>query len=110
MMNVSASALFLIGIVLIAGLIVHFLPSRRPPTRESNPDELSAPGTISRDDARYWLAGVIYNNPNDPDLFVPKRFGIGMTVNFGRPLGKLFLLVPLLLPLAALVLRSLSRS
>ncbi len=109
-MNVSASALFLIGVVLIAGLIVHFLPSRRPPTGASNPDEPTPPGTISRDDARYWLGGVIYNNPDDPDLFVPKRFGIGMTVNFGRPAGKLFLLVPLLLPLAALVLRALSRS
>jgi uncharacterized membrane protein len=29
--------------------------------------------------------GVFYSNPDDPSLFVPKRFGIGYTLNFGNP-------------------------
>jgi len=37
------------------------------------------------DDDRFWKWGMFYSNPNDPALFVEKRFGIGMTVNFARP-------------------------
>lgn len=35
-------------------------------------------------DDRYWKAGLIYVNRNDPSLVVPKRFGIGYTLNFGN--------------------------
>lgn len=31
--------------------------------------------------------GLIYADPDNPDVFVPKRVGVGTTVNFGRPLG-----------------------
>lgn len=34
---------------------------------------------------RYWKAGLFYVNPDDPALFIEKRFGIGYTMNFGRP-------------------------
>ncbi len=29
--------------------------------------------------------GIFYSNPEDPAVFVPKRFGIGYTLNFGNP-------------------------
>jgi len=32
-----------------------------------------------------WRAGVFYVNPDDPAILVEKRFGIGYTLNFGRP-------------------------
>lgn len=32
-----------------------------------------------------WKAGMFYVNRNDPALLVEKRFGIGYTLNFGRP-------------------------
>ncbi len=31
-----------------------------------------------------WKLGAIYYNPADPSIFIPKRFGIGYTVNFGN--------------------------
>lgn len=46
--------------------------------------------------------GVFYSNPDDRSLFVPKRCGIGYTVNFGHPLGWVvfvFILVMAVLPL-----------
>lgn len=46
-----------------------------------------------RDDDRYWIAGMIYNNPDDPSFLVEKRFGIGWTINFGHPQGRLFTIV-----------------
>lgn len=40
---------------------------------------------IHRDDDRYWKWGLIYVNRNDPAMFVEKRFGVGFTINFGKP-------------------------
>lgn len=37
------------------------------------------------DDDSYWKCGVLYFNPNDASLFLPKRFGVGWTVNWARP-------------------------
>jgi uncharacterized membrane protein len=55
---------------------------------------------------RYWPAGLVYVNRGDPALLVPKRFGIGYTLNFGNPRAWLvlaaivaLLLLPLLLAL-----------
>jgi uncharacterized membrane protein len=42
---------------------------------------------INRDDDRHWKLGQFYYNPNDPAIWVEKRFGIGWTVNFAHPLG-----------------------
>ena len=36
------------------------------------------------DDDQFWKWGIFYYNPNDPAIFVEKRFGIGLTVNFAR--------------------------
>ena len=54
-------------------------------------------GRQSRDepeevDLDHWR-GAFYANRRDPALFVPKRFGIGWTINFGRPAGWAFLAV-----------------
>jgi hypothetical protein len=43
--------------------------------------------TQINDDDRYWKYGV-YNNPNDPRVWVVKRQGIGYTYNIGSPKGK----------------------
>ena len=47
---------------------------------------MNAPTTMTKDDDRYWKLGIFYWNPEDASLFLPERFGIGWTVNFGRPL------------------------
>lgn len=48
---------------------------------------------INRDDDRYWKLGVFYFNRNDPSLFLEKRFGVGWTINFARPLAWTFFLI-----------------
>ncbi|MBM7702333.1 DUF1648 domain-containing protein [Metabacillus iocasae] len=53
--------------------------------------------TINIDDDRYWKGGLIYFNRQDPSVFVEKRFGVGFTLNFARPLGYAIILGPLLL-------------
>lgn len=37
------------------------------------------------DDDRHWIAGAFYVNRDDPAVIVPKRFGVGWTVNCARP-------------------------
>ncbi len=49
---------------------------------------------------RCWKAGIFYVNPDDPALFVEKRFGIGYTLNFAHPLSWLILGLSILAPLA----------
>lgn len=39
---------------------------------------------------QYWRYGV-YINPNDTRLFLPDRIGMNMSVNLGRPVGKLIM-------------------
>ncbi|MER2040275.1 MAG: DUF5808 domain-containing protein [Desemzia incerta] len=36
------------------------------------------------DEEKYWKLGVFYYNPEDPSIFVEKRFGIGSTINLAR--------------------------
>ncbi|NHN56904.1 DUF1648 domain-containing protein [Calidifontibacter sp. DB0510] len=45
--------------------------------------------TDGSDDDRLWKAGMFYVNADDPALMVPKRVGIGSTINFGHPAGRL---------------------
>lgn len=45
----------------------------------------------------FWKAGRFYVNPDDPALFVPKRFGIGYTLNFGNRWSWLVLALILLM-------------
>jgi uncharacterized membrane protein len=52
-------------------------------------------GVVERDDDRFWRgAGNLYFNRDDPAVLVPKRFGIGWTVNFGNPRAVALLAVP----------------
>ncbi|MFF2910378.1 DUF5808 domain-containing protein [Paenibacillus sp. NPDC057934] len=54
------------------------------------------------DDDEYWINGTTYNNPSDSSLMVPKRIGIGTTINIGTKAGKsiyrsLFVFLPVVL-------------
>src|SRR5699024_8557051 len=52
---------------------------------------------IDQDDDRYWKLGQFYYNKADPALFLEKRFGIGWTINWARPLAWISLIVLMVL-------------
>lgn len=54
-------------------------------------------GMADLDEDQYWKGGLFYFNNNDPSIFVEKRFGIGMTLNFANPKGYFLVLGPLVL-------------
>lgn len=38
-------------------------------------------------DPQHWKLGIFYYNPNQSRLFVAKRDGLPMTLNFARPIA-----------------------
>jgi uncharacterized membrane protein len=61
-------------------------------------------------DARFWKAGMFYVNPADSALFVPKRYGIGYTLNFGRPVAWVVIGVLLAWPVGSVVMAMVHRT
>ncbi|QFF97455.1 DUF1648 domain-containing protein [Psychrobacillus glaciei] len=53
--------------------------------------------SIAVDDDKYWKGGMLYINRDDPSILVEKRFGVGWTLNFGRPLSWVVLFVPIII-------------
>jgi uncharacterized membrane protein len=65
-----------------------------------------APLTNGLADNRKWILGLLYVNPEDPSIFVERRFGLGYTPNLGNPkvaafLGALVVVLALLVLLSA---------
>jgi uncharacterized membrane protein len=103
-MNVSWPALLVICGMLIAIVLVLFWHPQRFRTKTSTSADRGRTDAVFRDDDRYWYAGFFYNNPDDPAVFVPKRFGLGWTLNFGHPRSKLVLIGLLVGMLVLLIL------
>jgi uncharacterized membrane protein len=48
-------------------------------------------GLTHREDDKYWRGGLFYINREDHALMVPRRFGLGWTLNFGNPRAAMLL-------------------
>jgi uncharacterized membrane protein len=97
-MNVWLFLLLMCGLLIVVVLVLFWHPQRSR-TKASTRADRQRTDAIFRDDDRYWNGGIFYNNPDDPAVFVPKRFGLGWTMNFGHPQAKLVLIGMLLLVL-----------
>jgi uncharacterized membrane protein len=107
-MSTGLFVLLICGLLVVVFLVL-FLPARGSRSRTSTSADGLPTSAIFRDDKRYWYGGgLFYYNPDDPEVFVPKRFGFGRTVNFGHPLGMLVMFAIVLLGLALALLKTLS--
>ena len=70
-------------VVMIGALILYM--ARMSRIEEHYRGEMS----VAVDDDDKWILGLFYYNKNDRRLNVEKRVGIGATVNFAHPVGKL---------------------
>jgi hypothetical protein len=66
-----------LGLTLLAWLLVRF-------GRLQSASTGAGPLGDGTDD-RHWKAGLVYYDPDDPTIFIEKRFGIGYTMNMARP-------------------------
>lgn len=57
------------------------------------------------DDDEYWK-GMFYNNPNDKNLMVETRVGIGTTINMARPAAKVITALTAAIIIGAIILVS----
>jgi len=103
-MSGSGLLFLLILVLLLASILILFWHPQRSRTSATPSPDRERTSPVFRDDDRFWYAGYFYNNPDDPALFVPKRFGFGWTLNFGHPRSTLFLIGLLLLLLVLLAL------
>jgi uncharacterized membrane protein len=72
--------------------------------RESGEAAMKTGGSTDR-----WHGGIIYYDKTDPSILVPKREGLGYTLNFARPMAWLVLLLLLIAPVLVIVLVTLRR-
>lgn len=82
---ISASAIGLVVLVMAVVLVnvVRGTALLRPANVRDSPR--TRPDSV--DDDQHWKGGLFYVNRDDPALLVPRRFGLGWTLNFGRPAG-----------------------
>lgn len=87
---VNAVNLVIIALVIVGSLILSFTTGQGGSrvTRVGKQDST----VINRDDDKYWKLGIFYFNPQDPALFIEKRFGVGWTNNFAHPLSWIILI------------------
>lgn len=90
-MNVWLFLMLMGGLLIVLVLALFWHPQRSRAKESTRADRLPT-STTFRDDDRYWPGGFFYNNPDDPALFVPKRYGLGWTMNFGHPQAKLVMI------------------
>jgi uncharacterized membrane protein len=101
--NVIAAGLVIAVVAVIVGFAVVMVRAMRRVERGF--EAIGLPSTSKRPEDWRW-GGLVYYAPDDPDVWVEKRYGFGWTLNFARPAAWALLAV-LLLPgvvITALVL------
>ncbi|KWW21895.1 hypothetical protein AS888_05255 [Peribacillus simplex] len=93
----AAVPLGFLSIMLIVTAVYAFKVGQGGSRIQVTAEEEETMDTTFVDDDQYWKAGIFYVNKNDPSIFVEKRFGVGWAINFGNPIGYIFLLVSILL-------------
>lgn len=54
----------------------------------------------------YWKLGIFYFNPADSRIFLPKRTGLGWTLNFARPVSVFIISAIIVLAVLAIILKA----
>ncbi|MFZ4453609.1 DUF1648 domain-containing protein [Salibacterium aidingense] len=78
------------GIIIIAALVLSFSTGQGGSRIQIEGEEQGE--SVDREEDIHWKLGQIYFNPNDPALFLEKRFGVGWTINLARPTAWLLLI------------------
>ena len=75
---IIVATLILVGAMIAISVVYGQSGSRLVKRLEEN-------GDIITDNDEHWKAGVFYWNKDDASLILPKRFGVGWTMNWARP-------------------------
>ena len=75
---IIVATLILVGATIAVSVVYGQSGSRLVKRLEENGDMIA-------DNDEHWKAGIFYWNKDDASLFLPKRFGVGWTMNWARP-------------------------
>jgi len=78
--------------------LAHFIPKLTELKDEMR--KIAGTEVLGTRDAGWKWSGMVYYAPEDPAIFIPKRVGIGQTLNFARPAAWIVLGVAILVPIA----------
>lgn len=81
--TVTSWAPLVIALPILAAVVVTVVVLARNNRERDESDE--GTGLTHRDDDKYWHGGLVYINREDHALLVPRRFGLGWTLNLGNP-------------------------
>jgi uncharacterized membrane protein len=95
----AASAIGMVVLVMV--VIISTVARGRVQLRPANVRDPRSPRPDAVDDDQHWKGGLFYVNPDDPALVVPRRFGLGWTLNLGRASGVAVTILLLLVILGA---------
>jgi len=87
--TVTAWAPLVVVLPIMAAVVVAIVVLARN-NRERDAGEADT-GLTHRDDDKYWRGGMFYVNREDHALMVPRRYGLGWTLNFGNPVTAMLL-------------------
>ncbi|WP_028276309.1 DUF5808 domain-containing protein [Arthrobacter sp. I3] len=87
--TVTPWAGLVVALPILAAVVVAIVVLARN-NRERDEGERDT-GLTHRDDDKYWRGGLVYINREDHALMVPRRFGLGWTLNFGNPRSAMLL-------------------
>lgn len=86
-------------LLLVASLVTEFSARR---AQQHLTRDRTAPVLVDEDDC--WIWGQFYYNPNNPSWLINERVGMGMSMNFARPVGKAMAVLTVLVLLSLPVL------
>lgn len=78
MVLIIVATLIFVGATIVVSVVYGQSGSRLVKRLEENSD-------IIADSDEHWKAGIFYWNNDDASLILPKRFGVGWTMNWARP-------------------------
>ncbi len=98
-------------LAILAGCVVYtfvvmalFLPVMRKIKEVEARYEKERNIVVDSDDDRYWICGLLYNNPKDKHTMVSQRVGMGTTINVATKAGKIWWAVTVIVMLSVPVL------
>jgi uncharacterized membrane protein len=99
----AIGALVVVALILVTvfALLLRWRRLMQGDARAVARERVNGSATDAPDDDRYWKAGILYVNRDDPALFVQRRFGVGWTINLGHPAGVVIGVILLMVVLGA---------
>lgn len=96
-------SLILLSLVVITIFSIKYGQMGNRKLRDLPDDSTSSEKITNVNDNRYWKWGMVYVNREDKSILVPKRFGVGYTINLGNAKSVLIFALLISLPIAVIV-------